>query len=114
MARWDTTNPTTLREQRLDRIRAQTNVTPEIMAKQLEYQGRPFAVGWRDSHYSGVDRFETLAEAVTHMHRQWARTKEAVRTRRYQASDLWGSYLETPESRIALAYCLMADNVSSY
>lgn len=112
--RWDITNPTLLREERLASIRAQINVTPEIMASQLAYQGRPFAVGWRESHFSGTFRFDTLAEALSFVDEKWARVRGTVGSQRYASSDVWGSYVETPSERLAVAYYLLASDVSSY
>lgn len=90
------------------------SVSMEILASQLAYAARPFAVYWVDSHCSGEFRFETFAEAYDYVQTQWARVRRRVATEQYHASDLWVSRFHTPTGSVQLAYVLLADDVSSY
>jgi hypothetical protein len=85
-----------------------------IYETQQAYAARPFAVAWRDSHFSGTFRFDTLDQAYADIQSRWARIQAKVAAERYTASQLWQSYLETPTGRVRLAYVLLCDNVSSY
>lgn len=90
-------------------------VSDEILAKQQAYAARPVAVHWRDSHFSGTFRFDTLGEAFAYVDQQWSRIRRNVAAERYLASDLRSSALEAPGiGRVPLRLVLLADDVSSY
>jgi hypothetical protein len=89
-------------------------VSEEIKAMQEAYWARPFAVQWRDSHFSTTDKFLTLEGAFDFIEYHWARIRKDVATRRNVESLLRQCYLETPEGRVSLRYVLLCDDVSSY
>ena len=89
-------------------------ISAEIKAMQDAYAARPYAVMWRDSHCQIPSRFHTYNEAFEYIQEQWARIRRTVRERKYCGSQLWRSYLETPEGRVQLCYVLLCDDVSSY
>lgn len=91
-----------------------TNVSPQILAQQLAYAARPFAVRWVDSHVSLTNRFHTLDDALDYVQDQWAKVQKRVSENRYMASMLGHCYLETPKSRVQLTYVLLCHDVSSY
>lgn len=92
-------------------------VSPEILAAQQAYAARPFSVRWRDSHFSGTFRFETLDEAYDYIQEQWARQNRACARKTqagsWVASCLRESYLETPAGRCRLDFVLLASDVSN-
>lgn len=90
------------------------SVSMEILASQLAYAARPFAVCWVDSHFSGEFRFETFAEAYDYVQQQWTNVQRRVATQPHCASRLWRSRLYTPNGSVQLAYVLLAADVSSY
>lgn len=95
-------------------------IAPEILAAQAEYAARPYFVMWRDSHCQVPARFNTLAEAFSHIDYCWSRIKATVERDRYSASNLGfrgrnGSWIEGPGiGFVPLGYLLMTNNVSSY
>ncbi len=92
----------------------------EIALAQAEYAARPYAVRWSwerdwvDSHFETTNRFSTLEEAFKYAQDMWAIMRQEVSRRRYMASNIWRSRIETPNGKIPLAYYLLADDVSSY
>jgi hypothetical protein len=86
----------------------------QIKAAQEAYEALPFAVRWSDSHFDGTFRFETLDAAYVYIARQWASIRKQVATRPHCGSQLWRSYLETPEGKVSLRYVLLCDDVDSY
>ncbi len=86
----------------------------EIALAQAEYAARPYAVRWVDSHVATTNRFNTLEEAFKYAQDMWAMIRQEVSRRRYMASNIWWSRIETPNGKIPLAYYLLADDVSSY
>jgi len=86
----------------------------QILAAQAAYAARPFAVRWRDSHFSTCERFSSYDEAFAYVQQMWALIRHTVRVSRNHESLLWQSSLETPAGRVQLNYVLLADDVSSY
>ncbi len=99
---------------RYDHLPPYDRVTAEVRASQRAYAARPYAVRWRDSHFSGTFRFHTFDEAFEYVQSQWLRICEDVANNRCRASALWSSYIETPEWKISLSYLLLTADVSSY
>ena len=86
----------------------------DILARQAAYAARPFSVRWVDSHTAATFRFSTLDEAFGYVQDQWSRVQKDVATDSCRASNLWQSYIETPDWKAPLSYVLLADDVSSY
>jgi hypothetical protein len=86
----------------------------EIKAAQTAYAARPFAVRWVDSHVSTTNRFDTFDEAFQYAQDMWAMIRKEVAERRNMNSNLHWSNIQTPDSKISLAYYLLTDDVSSY
>jgi hypothetical protein len=89
-------------------------VSPDILAAQIAYAARPYAVRWVDSHAALTNRFNTYDEAFQYVQEQWARVQKTIANQRYSASKLHYSYIETPDQRMPLAYLLLVKDVSSY
>lgn len=90
-------------------------VSPEIAAAQAAYGARPFAVYWRNSHFSGTFRFHTAGEAIDYIFQQWASNRSVVLRERYRATDLHASYFEGPDGqKIPAHYVVLCADVSSY
>jgi hypothetical protein len=85
-----------------------------IYQAQLAYAARPYAVHWRDSHFSATFRFHTLDDAFADIQHRWERIRATVARDRYRASHLRDCNLQTPEGRVSLRYVLLCDDVSSY
>lgn len=89
-------------------------LSKEILEAQAEYAARPFLVMWRDSHAQVPCRFNTFDEAFDYVQQMWAYIRMQVKKYPRRSSDLWHSYLQTPECKVRLCDYLLCNDVSSY